>query len=109
MFGFFSSSVPSITVEELRQKLTDPNAVLIDVRSPDEFSHGHVDGAVNLPLEVVGQHADELKKYATVYLICRSGGRSSTAAEQLKNMGVDGVTNVTGGITAWQSAGFAVV
>lgn len=77
---------------------------LIDVRSAMEFAGGHVPGAVNIPLGVVAGRASQLPQDKEVWLICRSGGRSASAAQQLSAKGL-AVVNVEGGTQAWSAAG----
>ena len=72
--------------------------LLVDVRSPFEFSGGHVPGAVNVPLSRLGERLDELPD--AVWVICRSGVRSSRAAMQIRASGRVAI-NVTGGMLAW--------
>ena len=80
------------------------NAVLIDVRSPEECAEGMVDGAENINifdtdfLERIGK-LDKSKDY---YMISRSGGRSGSAAGAMDQMGFESVYNMDGGMLAWQ-------
>lgn len=81
-------------------------AQLIDVRETDEFTSGHADGAVNIPLSVFIARTDEIDPDQDVYLICKSGGRSAQAGEYLEQArGYDGIHNVAGGTIAWLEAG----
>lgn len=89
----------------------DARAPLIDVRTPAEFAAGHLAGAVNVDvyapdfpsrIAAMGLPADE-----PVYLYCRSGNRSGTAAQVLRQMGHAGAVNV-GGFEALRRAGAAV-
>lgn len=85
---------------------------LIDVRTPAEFAQVHAEGAVNVPLDTITP--DAVRKARTshadgpVYVICKSGGRSSAACQQLLQSGLD-VVNVEGGTMAWEKAGLPVV
>lgn len=83
--------------------------VLVDVRTPDEFSGGHVPGATNIPLNELSGRLEELRPHADqeIWLICRSGSRSMSASGILLEAGFRPV-NVTGGTLAWQSAGYPV-
>lgn len=96
-----------ISVQQLNQAMAGGAVgLLVDVRTPAEFASGHVPGAVNIPLDVVGQRVDELKSRSggTVHLVCRSGGRSSRAADLLARSGLNTV-NVEGGTLAWTASG----
>lgn len=76
---------------------------LIDVREPAEYTGelGHVDGAELVPLATVPTAAAKWDKRAPIVCICRSGGRSGRAAEALAGMGFADVTNMVGGMLAW--------
>lgn len=101
-------------------ELQGQESCLIDIREPNEFAAGHVEGAVNMPRGVLemqlGNHplvagqSNPLLKLAEkdIYLICRSGSRTVLAAESLQRMGFDKVYSVAGGMIAWEQAGLAV-
>ncbi len=82
----------------------ESGAALIDVREPDEYVEGHVPGALNVPMSVLGSRIDELDRSAPVHVICASGNRSSAMADLLVAQGFDAV-NVLGGTSAWIKAG----
>lgn len=70
--------------------LIQQGALLVDVRSPQEFASGHIPGSTNIPLDQIGAKADMLlKKAKPVITCCRSGTRSGMAADILKSAGVD--------------------
>jgi len=99
-------ATPSITVRDLKAKLDAREPImLIDVRQPEEFKGGHVAEARSLPLPMLASRLDELTKDAAIYCICLSGGRSQAACELLQRAGFTNVTNVVGGMGAWQQAG----
>ena len=75
----------------------DPAVRIIDVRTREEFSCGHVPGALNVPLDQLDRVQQLVPdKEAPVYLYCASGGRSMMAAGMLKRMGYSGAANVGG-------------
>lgn len=80
------------------------SALLIDVRSPLEFSSGHVDGALNLPLDQFVERYAQLApdKQQAIIVYCASGGRSGQAAQFLAAQGYSQVFN---GISAAHVAG----
>jgi rhodanese-related sulfurtransferase len=98
--------VPEIEVDELA-RLRAEGAPLVDVREPDEWQEFRVPGAQLLPLAEVPERIDEVPADGTVYVICKSGGRSAKAVELLRARGVDAV-NVAGGSLAWRDAGHPV-
>lgn len=79
------------------------NGVLVDVRDPDEFAAGHVDGAINIPLDSLDARAAELPEDATVVTVCgKGGGRSEQAAEKLRALGFVSARSLCGGTLAWR-------
>jgi rhodanese-related sulfurtransferase len=83
-------------------------ALVVDVREPDEYTAGHVPGAVNIPLGVLPVRTGELPKNGRVFVVCASGGRSAQGAQLLSSAGLDAV-NVLGGTGAWTRAGHPVI
>lgn len=73
-------------------------AMLVDVRTPEEFEAGHIEGAVNVPVDQVGA-SDVFEGQETIVVYCRSGRRSAAAAQQLAGMGHDVLD--LGPMTAW--------
>jgi rhodanese-related sulfurtransferase len=95
--------VPEIDVTELAARKAE-GAPVVDVREPDEYTVAHVPGAVLIPLGMVPERVDEVPAAGTVYVICKSGGRSRRAVEYLLAQGLEAV-NVAGGTDAWIDAG----
>lgn len=83
---------------DLSQLIKD-GAVIIDVRTPGEFSSGHVKGSINIPLDQIGSKAESLKKHKNIIVCCRSGNRSGQAKRILNAKGFSNVEN--GG--SWQN------
>jgi rhodanese-related sulfurtransferase len=82
---------------------------LLDVRSPAEFEAVHIPGSINVPLDILSEHLDELACLAQpLVLICRSGNRATQAARTLAEAGITDVPVLEGGILAWEPAGGAV-
>ena len=97
-------SIPTTTVSELPD-----DAVMVDVREPDEWAAGHAPNAVHIPLGELPARLDELPESDdTVGIVCRMGGRSARAVQWLVMQGYD-VANVEGGMLEWERAGKAVV
>ncbi len=95
----------NITVEELVQLMkADSNLTLLDVRTPPELNGplGHINGVINIPVQVLEKRLDELNKYKDkkFYVICRSGHRSGIATKILLKHGFN-VVNVMGGMIAY--------
>lgn len=81
----------------------DKGAVLIDVRTPEEFNTGHIPGAMNIDISSYEfkNRISQMDKSGSYYLYCRSGSRSYTAGKMMKNMGFEKVYNLEGGIIDW--------
>jgi rhodanese-related sulfurtransferase len=84
------------------------SAFLLDVREPEEWTAGHAPDARHIPLGELGARAGEVPQGETVYVICRSGGRSAHAARALCGAGWQAI-NVTGGMQDWAAAGRPMV
>lgn len=70
--------------------LKDNGAIIIDVRSPQEFDHGHIQGSKNIPLDKIQREIASIKKMGKpVITVCKSGARSGMAKSILKNAGVE--------------------
>lgn len=82
---------------------------VVDVRSPEEWSGGHLPGAIHIPLAQLPDRLGELDATSPVVVHCRGGGRSSIATSFLKSHGVADVSNLAGGFDAWVTQGFDVV
>ncbi|MET3574413.1 rhodanese-like domain-containing protein [Bhargavaea ullalensis] len=91
-----------ISTKELELRLAAGEQVaMIDVREPEEVAAGMISGAVHIPLMELPERFGELDRDTEYVLICRSGGRSTMAAEFLEGQGYD-VVNMTGGMLDWQ-------
>jgi glyoxylase-like metal-dependent hydrolase (beta-lactamase superfamily II)/rhodanese-related sulfurtransferase len=95
--------VREVGVEELESR--PPQAGLLDVREPEEYAHGHVPGAINLPQADLATRLAEVPRDRPVYLICQGGFRSLRAAQFLHQQGFEDVVSVKGGTEAWRTAG----
>jgi len=70
--------------------MTQSGALFLDVRRPEEFAEGHIEGAKNIPVEILEQQLDKVKKYNKAILAyCRSGRRSGRATEMLRAAGIE--------------------
>jgi rhodanese-related sulfurtransferase len=98
-------SYQNVSVQALHDA-TEPNRIVLDVRTPQEFAEGHVLGAKLIPVQELEARLDEVPDNAPVYVICRSGNRSRTASEILIKNGKRDVRNVEGGVIAWTQTGF---
>ncbi len=94
-----------ISVDELARRLeTGEVAQLVDVRRPGEWNSGHIAQARHVPLHELAARVEELDSTRPVTAICAGGYRSSMATSVLERTGFSGVTNVIGGMSAWNAA-----
>ena len=91
--------------------LSAPDTVVLDVRTPAEFTAGHLPGARNLDIEAstFAAQVAGLDKDTTYAVYCRSGSRSDAALEQMSAAGFTHLYDLAGGLNAWQAVGGPVV
>ncbi len=99
-----SPEVAEIGAEGL-ERLSPDASFILNVREPEEYAHGHVPGAINVPQADLASRLDELPRDRPILAICRGGSRSLRAAQFLKQVGFDRVASVEGGTGAWCAAG----
>lgn len=85
------------------------DAVVLDVREPEEYAHGHVPGALSLPQAELATRLAEVPRDRPVFVICESGMRSLRATQFLRQLDYTRVVNVRGGTAAWRKAGREIV
>jgi len=98
-----SHAVPEVSVDAVETR--PPDTILLDVREPEEYHHGHIPGAVNLPQCDLASRLDDLPRDRPLWVVCQAGFRSRRAAQFLMQMGFGQVGNVQGGTSAWEAAG----
>lgn len=79
---------------------------VVDVRWPNEWQAGHIDGALHIPVDDLDDHLDELDHSRPVVTVCRSGSRSTEAAAALVEEGFE-AESLDGGMVAWEKAGLS--
>ncbi|MBW7838815.1 MAG: rhodanese-like domain-containing protein [Chitinophagaceae bacterium] len=103
--------IKTITVEQFQKKVKGSGTIqLVDVRTPKEFTDGHLKGATNYNVldSTLYRNISNLNRRKAVFVYCKSGARSMRAAEQLKAAGFK-VFNMEGGITNWNSKNLPTV
>ena len=93
------------------QSMNQQGALLLDVREPAEYAAIHAPNAKLIPLGEVGLRLKEIDAYRDkpIAVMCRSGRRSAKAVAMLQEAGFTRVSNVQGGIQAWEQAGLEVI
>lgn len=99
--------VPTIEVAQVPQPIPSGVTVL-DVREPQEWEHGRIDGAVHVPLQQLPERLEELSRDDQLLVVCKVGGRSQQATAFLREKGFDAV-NLAGGLLDWTEAGRPLV
>ncbi len=84
-------------------QLVESGALLVDVRTPNEFAQGHLDHAINIPLDTVDTGFKDIAKDRSIVVYCRSGNRSGIAMQSLIKQGFINVHN-GGGLSEMQKA-----
>ena len=99
-------TIESISADEFaRRWQANPAVAVVDVRKPGEYEPEHVEGVVNLPLDTLSEHINQIRRNEPVYVHCAGGYRSMVANSILKARGFDNVMNVEGGIGAIKQTG----
>ena len=80
-------------------ELIEDDAVIIDVRTAQEFASGYIDGAINIPVDNIS--SIDYEKDTVIILYCASGMRSSNAAKALIDLGYTNIYNLDGGLINW--------
>ena len=100
-----------IELDKFEKKMASEKYLLVDVRTAEEFSEGHIKGAINIDYlaENFSIEIQELELESPVLLYCRSGNRSSNAMKTMKELGFKEVYNLEGGIKGWISENNPVI
>ena len=98
-----------ISLAEASKMLDEGDAVVVDVRQPDEYKAGHVKGALFIPVDDVLNRVDELPKDKNLLFICAQGVRSGLACEMAAAMGLpsERLFNIEDGTPTWISENYA--
>lgn len=97
----------TVTATEFASYVADSQPVVIDVRTPEEYAAGHLEGARNIDFRSSDFRSglEALDRAAPYAVYCRSGNRSGQALEVMREMGFTSVVNLSGGILAWEGGG----
>ena len=105
------SVIENVDAKTFKELVDAGNGIILDVRTPEEVSEGYINNAstINLYDEDFNAKINLIQKDKQIYVYCKSGGRSSEAAELLKKNGFSKVYNLKGGISEWENKGFPIV
>lgn len=98
-----NTAFKSVDAQQFAEVIADKDVQLVDARTPEEFSEGHIPGAVNMDVKSADFDAkiSQLDSSRPVAVYCRSGRRSKLAAERMTNAGLQ-VTELAEGILSWK-------
>ena len=105
-------AVTELSPEEFKSRLSStPDAVLIDVRKPEEVAEGMIQGAINIDYLNFGftENIDSLDHAKPYFLYCKTGKRSSGAADKMSQLGFQEIFVLEGGINNWKDKGLEMV
>jgi rhodanese-related sulfurtransferase len=96
-----------VNVAEFGAVIAQPGVQIVDIRTPQEFDDGHIQGAVNIPLQQ-SDFADRVARLdpkATYAVYCRSSSRSKAAVAEMRSAGLTTIYELAGGTVAWTADG----
>ncbi len=102
--GGRSGAARGVSPMELTQLVNHEQAVIVDVRSPDEYAAGHITKSKNIPLDEIQTKSKQLEKFKKrpIVIVCKTGNRAGKAANQLRKLEFDKLFHLTGGLVEWQ-------
>lgn len=106
-----NTAINQVNSDELLDFIDINNAVLVDVRTHDEYSSGYIENSLNIDYlsDDFSENVEKLDKNIPIVLYCRSGKRSSLSANKLSKLGFKEIYNLQGGILDWIEIGNSVI
>lgn len=103
VFPYFAKrgAGPEVSVKDVVQLINRQNAMMIDVRKPEEYRRGHIAQAVNIPADVIQGRLADLPKDRPIILVDTSGAGSRAVARLLRGVGFKQTSILEGGLFAW--------
>ena len=100
-----------ISPQDAKKLIDKGEVVVLDVRTPDEWNSGHIEGAKlnNVYDDTFVEKLSKMDKDSTTIVYCRSGARSARAQSVMKQQGFKSVVNMTGGMNGWLALDYPVV
>ncbi|MFA6017464.1 MAG: rhodanese-like domain-containing protein [Patescibacteria group bacterium] len=106
------TNISQITVDEVQKAINEKiDVVILDVRTPAEYSRGKIEGSINIPVDDIASQITTAipNKNKTVYVYCLSGSRSDVAVEIMIQLGYTNVFSMTSGLLMWRSKKYPMV
>jgi len=106
-----NESINQMNSDELIEFIELNDAILVDVRTEDEYNSGYIESSLNIDYfsNEFSVNADKLDKTIPIILYCRSGKRSSMSANKISKLGFKEIYNLEGGILEWIEEGNVIV
>ena len=106
-----NESINQMNSDELIEFIELNDAILVDVRTEDEYNSGYIENSLNIDYfsNDFSVNADKLDKNTPIILYCRSGNRSSMSANKISKLGFKEIYNLEGGILEWIEEGNVIV
>lgn len=107
----FKTISPDEAYKLIQENANNPDFIIIDIRTPQEYEAGHIPNAINIDYysPTFKEELNKLDKSKTYLIYCRTGHRSGTTMPIMKELGFQKVYEIKGGIMAWASKGYPVV
>ncbi|AKG90678.1 Rhodanese-related sulfurtransferase [Geoglobus ahangari] len=107
----FKTISPDEAYKLIQENANNPDFVIIDIRTPQEYKAGHIPKAINIDYysPTFKEELNKLDKSKTYLIYCRTGHRTGNTMPIMKELGFQKVYEIRGGITAWASKGYPVV
>ncbi|MFC1956186.1 rhodanese-like domain-containing protein [Chloroflexota bacterium] len=109
-----NQSITDVTAKEaisiIQENKNNPDFIIVDVRTPEEYAEGHIDNAVNIDFNsgVFNDETSKLDRYKTYLIYCRSGNRSSRAVDVMRRLDFAKIYHFHEGIIGWNNVGYPV-
>ena len=106
--ALFGPPLPSVSAAELSEKLKNgKKPLVVDVRQPEEYRQGHIQGSKLIPLGQLSGRLKELPKNREIVFVCATGSRSKSATKRMIHEGYNAI-NMNGGMMSWARSGLSI-
>ena len=107
----YENITPKKAKDMIRANSGNESFIILDIRTPEEYETGYIEGAVNTDYysDTFRKNLSKMQKNRTYLVYCRSGNRSGKTFEIMKELGFEQVYNMTGGMNDWMAEGFPVI
>ncbi len=102
---------PQEAFDLIQENKDNPDFLIIDVRTPEEFNDGHIEGAINIDYyqPAFSEEISSLERDKTYFIYCRTGNRSSSVRDLMEELEFKEIHHLSDGIVGWNQAGLPVI